>query len=47
VGKLPVTESLAGEVLNPPLWVGLSQGDIERVAGVIKSCQRSKVTAGV
>lgn len=46
VGKLPVTEALAEEVLNPPLWVGLSQGDIERVAGVIKACQRSKVAAG-
>ena len=47
VGKLPVTEALAHEVLNPPLWVGLSQGDIERVAGVIKACQRTKVGAGV
>jgi dTDP-4-amino-4,6-dideoxygalactose transaminase len=45
-GPLPVTEQLATEVLNPPLWVGLTAADIERVAGVIASCQRSKVATG-
>jgi dTDP-4-amino-4,6-dideoxygalactose transaminase len=47
VGKLPVTEQLASEVLNPPLWVGLSQADVERVAGVIRACQTSRIPAGV
>ena len=45
-GPLPVTEQLATEVLNPPLWVGLTTADVERVAGIIAACQPSKVATG-
>jgi dTDP-4-amino-4,6-dideoxygalactose transaminase len=44
-GKLPVTEQIATEVLNVPLYVGLSAADIRYVAGVITACARQ--TAGV
>jgi dTDP-4-amino-4,6-dideoxygalactose transaminase len=44
-GKLPVTEQIATEVLNVPLYVGLGVADIRYVAGVIAACARQ--TAGV
>jgi dTDP-4-amino-4,6-dideoxygalactose transaminase len=37
-GKLPVTEQVAGEVLNLPLYVGLRAEDVQRVVGVVQSC---------
>jgi dTDP-4-amino-4,6-dideoxygalactose transaminase len=37
VGKLPVTEQVATEVLNLPLYVGLQPGDVQRVVEVLQS----------
>lgn len=36
-GKLPVTERVAAEVLNLPLFVGLTAEEVQRVAGVVKA----------
>lgn len=41
-GTLPVTEQIATEVLNVPLFVGLQAGDVERVAQVITAGVASK-----
>jgi len=37
-GRLPVTEQVASEILNVPLFVGLTETDIERVCETIRSC---------
>jgi dTDP-4-amino-4,6-dideoxygalactose transaminase len=42
-GRLPVTERVAREVLNVPLFVGLSESDVERVCATIRACARSPV----
>jgi len=42
-GKLPVTEQIATEVLNLPLYVGLTVADIRYVVGVIAACARQPV----
>jgi dTDP-4-amino-4,6-dideoxygalactose transaminase len=45
-GKLPVTEQVATEVLNLPLFVGLTGGDIDRVVAVVAAVAAAKVTVG-
>jgi dTDP-4-amino-4,6-dideoxygalactose transaminase len=45
-GKLPVTEQVATEVLNLPLFVGLTAGDIERIVGIVAAVAKSRVTVG-
>lgn len=44
VGKLPVTEQVATEVLNLPLFTGLRTEDIDRVVGVLEACAVRPVT---
>lgn len=44
LGKLPVTEQVATEVLNVPLFVGLTAGDIDRVVAVVAQVAKSTVT---
>lgn len=34
--KLPVSEALAGEVLSLPMWPGLSEGQIDRIAAAVR-----------
>jgi len=46
VGKLPVTEQVATEVLNLPLYVGLTAGDIDRIVAVVAAVAKSSVTVG-
>ena len=43
-GTLPVTEQIATEVLNVPLFVGLRAADVERVARIITAGVRRAVT---
>jgi dTDP-4-amino-4,6-dideoxygalactose transaminase len=45
-GKLPVTEQVATEILNLPLFVGLTSADIQRVVGVVAAVAKSTVTVG-
>jgi dTDP-4-amino-4,6-dideoxygalactose transaminase len=42
-GTLPVTEQVATEVLNVPLFVGLQAADVERVASIITTGARRPV----
>jgi dTDP-4-amino-4,6-dideoxygalactose transaminase len=43
VGKLPVTEQVATEVLNLPLFVGLRAEDVTHVVSVVAACARRTV----
>jgi dTDP-4-amino-4,6-dideoxygalactose transaminase len=42
-GRLAVTEQVASEILNVPLFVGLTETDVERVCDTIRSCTRKTV----
>ena len=42
-GLLTVTEQVATEVLNVPLFVGMTPQDVERVVNVVKTCARLTV----
>lgn len=42
-GLLTVTEQIATEVLNVPLFVGMTPQDVERVVNVVKTCARLTV----
>ncbi len=43
-GKLPVTEQVASEVLNLPLFTALTSEDLRRVVGVVEACAVKPVT---
>jgi dTDP-4-amino-4,6-dideoxygalactose transaminase len=43
VGNVPVTEQVATEILNVPLFVGLTSAEVERVCATIRACARTPV----
>ena len=43
-GKLPVTEQVASEVLNLPLFTALTGEELRRVVGVVEACAAKPVT---
>ncbi|HTF19270.1 MAG TPA: DegT/DnrJ/EryC1/StrS family aminotransferase, partial [Chryseolinea sp.] len=36
-GSYPITERLATEVLSLPMWVGMSEGQVQRVCEEVKA----------
>lgn len=42
VGKLPVTISVAARILRLPLWVGLEEGQVERVVGEVMALVKKR-----
>jgi dTDP-4-amino-4,6-dideoxygalactose transaminase len=34
-GSLPFTDSISGRIVRLPLWIGMTRGDVDRVAGTV------------
>ena len=40
-GSLEVTDDVSERLVRLPLWVGMTQGDVERVADAVRRCLAS------